>query len=201
MLGLEIGPPVDEHVVARYAPAAGRRAGDQHELLVEQVLDGEARRLPGRYMTARSSVPSSRRWIITAERLAEAEMAMSGMFSRSQEIHLQQEAVPQRRMARRPPDGRDRDPEKPTSSCACCHTRTSASACFWNCSPAPVSDAPFLERSNSGRPNRSSSTRMRALTVDCVMFILRAASMKLPVSATIRNVRARAMSIARLSLR
>ena len=37
---------------------------------------------------------------------------------------------------------------------------------------------------------------MRALTVDCVMFILRAASMKLPVSATIRNVRASAMSIA-----
>jgi hypothetical protein len=36
---------------------------------------------------------------------------------------------------------------------------------------------------------------MRVLTVDCVMFILRAASMKLPVSATIRNVRARAMSI------
>src|SRR5262245_15031815 len=37
---------------------------------------------------------------------------------------------------------------------------------------------------------------MRALTVDCVTFILRAASMKLPVSATIRKVRARAMSIA-----
>ena len=37
---------------------------------------------------------------------------------------------------------------------------------------------------------------MRALTVDCVMFILRAASMKLPVSATIRKVRASAMSIA-----
>ena len=29
------------------APAARRDAGDQHELLVEQVLDGEARRLPG----------------------------------------------------------------------------------------------------------------------------------------------------------
>ena len=43
---------------------------------------------PGRYMMARSSVPSSRRWIITADRLAEAEMAMSGMLSRSQEIHL-----------------------------------------------------------------------------------------------------------------
>ena len=38
---------------------------------------------------------------------------------------------------------------------------------------------------------------MRALTVDCVTFILRAASMKLPVSATIRNVRARAMSMRR----
>ena len=37
---------------------------------------------------------------------------------------------------------------------------------------------------------------MRALTVDCVMFILRPASMKLPVSATIRKVRASAMSIA-----
>src|SRR5262245_50009481 len=36
---------------------------------------------------------------------------------------------------------------------------------------------------------------MRALTVDCVMFILRAASMKLPVSATIRKVCASAMSI------
>ena len=47
MLGLEIGAPVDEHVVALRAPAARRRAGDQHELLVEQVLDGEARRLPG----------------------------------------------------------------------------------------------------------------------------------------------------------
>ena len=42
---------------------------------------------PGRYMMARSSVPSSRRWIITAERQALAEMAMSGMLSRSQEIH------------------------------------------------------------------------------------------------------------------
>ncbi len=39
---------------------------------------------------------------------------------------------------------------------------------------------------------------MRALTVDCVTFILRAASMKLPVSATIRNVRARAMSISNI---
>ena len=36
---------------------------------------------------------------------------------------------------------------------------------------------------------------MRADTVDCVMFILRAASMKLPVSATIRKVRARVTSI------
>ena len=36
---------------------------------------------------------------------------------------------------------------------------------------------------------------MRADTVDCVMFILRAVSTKLPVSATIRNVRARLMSI------
>ena len=39
---------------------------------------------------------------------------------------------------------------------------------------------------------------MRAETVDCVMFILRAASMKLPVSATIRNVRARLTSIVHL---
>ena len=38
---------------------------------------------------------------------------------------------------------------------------------------------------------------MRALTVDCVMLSLRPASMKLPVSATIRKVRASAMSIAR----
>jgi hypothetical protein len=36
---------------------------------------------------------------------------------------------------------------------------------------------------------------MRADTVDCVMFILRAESMKLPVSATIRKVRARVTSI------
>jgi hypothetical protein len=36
---------------------------------------------------------------------------------------------------------------------------------------------------------------MRAETVDCVMFILRAASMKLPVSATIKKVRARVTSI------
>ena len=36
---------------------------------------------------------------------------------------------------------------------------------------------------------------MRADTVDCVMFILRAASMKLPVSATIRKVRASVTSI------
>src|SRR4029078_12617684 len=36
---------------------------------------------------------------------------------------------------------------------------------------------------------------MRADTVDCVMFILRAASMKLPVSATIRKVRARVTSM------
>ena len=45
VLGLEVGSPVDEHVVALMAPAARGRAGDQHELLVEQVLDGEARRL------------------------------------------------------------------------------------------------------------------------------------------------------------
>jgi hypothetical protein len=36
---------------------------------------------------------------------------------------------------------------------------------------------------------------MRPDTVDWVMFILRAASMKLPVSATIKNVRARLISI------
>ena len=41
----------------------------------------------------------------------------------------------------------------------------------------------------------SSSPLMRPDTVDCVMFILRAASMKLPVSATIKNVRARLISI------
>ena len=38
---------------------------------------------------------------------------------------------------------------------------------------------------------------MRADTVDWVTFILRAASMKLPVSATIRKVRARFTSIVR----
>ena len=149
---------------------------------------------PGRYMTARSSVPSSRRWIITADRLALAEMAMSGMLSRSQEI--QRSRKPSHSVACAPTARWSRwGPESPTSSCACCHTRTSASACFWNCSPAPVSDAPFFERSNSGRPNSSSSPLMRALTVDCVMFILRAASMKLPVSATIRKVRASVMSM------
>ena len=42
---------------------------------------------------------------------------------------------------------------------------------------------------------------MRADTVDCVMFILRAASMKLPVSATIRKVRARVTSIVLTSSR
>jgi hypothetical protein len=38
---------------------------------------------------------------------------------------------------------------------------------------------------------------MRAETVDCVTFILRAASMKLRVSATIKKVRARFTSIVR----
>src|SRR5262245_31444859 len=154
---------------------------------------------PGWYMTARSSVPSSSRWIITAGRLALAEMAMSGMLSRSQDIHLRRK--PSHSAAGAPTARWSRCwPASPTSSGAGCHTRTSASACFWNCSPAPVSAAPLLERSNSGRPNSSSSTRMRALTVDCVMLSLRAASMKLPVSATIRNVRASAMSIVRLRL-
>jgi len=44
---LEVWAPIDEHIIARGAPARRAGAGDQHELLVEQVLDDMARRLDG----------------------------------------------------------------------------------------------------------------------------------------------------------
>jgi serine/threonine protein kinase len=42
----------------------------------------------GRYMTARSSVPSISRWVRTVERPALADTAMSGMFDLSHDTHL-----------------------------------------------------------------------------------------------------------------
>ncbi len=44
VLGLELLAPVEEHVVL--PPTAGRRTRHQHEMLVEEMLHGEARRLP-----------------------------------------------------------------------------------------------------------------------------------------------------------
>ncbi len=45
MVLLEVRPPIDEHIVARSAPATGPRARDEHELLVEEMLDDISRRL------------------------------------------------------------------------------------------------------------------------------------------------------------
>ena len=150
-----------------------------------------------RYMTAMSKVPSSMRWVRNESSNALASTAMSGMSVRRREIQLRRKLSHRLRGA--PTERRSRcTSDLLTSICAVCQTRTNASACRRNCSPADVNVAPVFERSNSSRSSCSSSERMRELTVDCVRHILRAASMKLPVSATVRKVRARLISITKM---
>src|SRR5688500_9478075 len=64
-----------------------------------------------------------------------------------------------------------------------------------NCSPAGVSEAPALLRTNSLAPSSASSVCTRTLTAVCVTCRRSAARTKLPQATISRKVRARAMSM------